>query len=127
MPIGTLKEALVFPDKIFDISDEEIIKLLNESDLQVLTNQLNETNNWSEILSSGELQRISFVRIFIHDPDWVFLDETTSFLDLNSEQELYNLLKIKLPNCSIISIGHRASLAKYHDHQINMLNYRAIQ
>jgi len=123
MPIGTLKQALVFPDEILNVSDEEIIKLLNECDLKALASQLDATNNWSEILSSGELQRISFVRIFIHKPDWVFLDETTSFLDLDNERRLYNFLKTKLPNCSIISIGHRPSLAEYHDCQIDMLRY----
>ncbi len=123
MPIGTLKQALVFPDEILNVSDEEIIKLLNECDLKALASQLDATNNWSEILSSGELQRISFVRIFIHKPDWVFLDETTSFLDLDNEHRLYNFLKTKLPNCSIISIGHRPSLAEYHDCQIDMLRY----
>lgn len=123
MPIGTLQEALIFPDKIFHLKDAELIKLLNECGLPELSGQLHETKPWSESLSPGELQRIAFARVLIHKPDWVFLDESTSALDLDSEKKLYELLKAHLPNCSIISIGHRPSLANYHDRQINMAEY----
>ncbi len=124
MPIGTLQEALMFPNNMSLLPDQELKKLLNECGLHNLIDQLHETKTWSENLSPGELQRIAFARILIHKPDWVFLDETTSSLDVESEKKLYDLLKTKLPNCSIISVGHRPSLAGYHDREINMAEYK---
>lgn len=127
MPIGTLRDALLFPHRAADISDEELVTLLNECGLPLLTHDLLETKHWSENLSPGELQRIAFARILLEKPDWAFLDETTSSLDLKNEQHLYELLKNRLPGCSIVSVGHRATLADHHDHQIDMEQYVAVK
>lgn len=123
MPLGTLREALIFPDKVISISDQELITCLKDCGLGHLAPQLNIVSRWSEHLSPGELQRIAFVRILIHKPKWVFLDESTSSLDLACENKLYTLLKKKLPDCSVISVGHRPSLDEYHDHEIDLEKY----
>jgi len=123
MPLGTLREALLFPDQISHVSEEELAKLLQDCGLPTLVDQMHETKAWSESLSPGELQRIAFVRVLLHKPDWVFLDESTSSMDLNNEKKMYELLKQHLPNCSVISVGHRPSLVEYHDHEINMADY----
>lgn len=123
MPIGTLREAMLFPDKVFHLPDNELINLLNACGLPDLTSQLHDTKPWSENLSPGELQRIAFARVLIQKPDWVVLDESTSALDLDSEKRLYDLLKAELPHCSVISVGHRPSLEAFHDHQVNMAEY----
>lgn len=122
MPLGTLQEALLFPNHI-SVSEAELKKLLHDCDLPNLANKLQHVTIWSEQLSPGELQRIAFVRILLHKPDWVFLDESTSALDLFHEEQLYHLLKERLPNCSLVSIGHRPSLDEYHDHQVDLSLY----
>ena len=123
MPIGTLKSALMFPDKVHSVSDAEVIDILNDCGLHELVPRLHEVSMWSEQLSPGELQRIAFARVLIQKPYWVFLDEATSALDLSNEKHLYELLKEKVPNCSMISIGHQPSVEAFHDHQINVMQY----
>lgn len=123
MPLGTLHEALLFPDKMANVDDVQLRNWLQEVGLPALVNQVHDVKPWSESLSPGELQRIAFVRVLLHRPDWVFLDESTSALDLNNEKKMYELLKKYLPHCSIVSIGHRPSLVEYHDHEINMEEY----
>lgn len=123
MPISTLQEALLFPQAAATTSAAELIKLLQACSLPNLTRQLQHATRWSEHLSPGEMQRIAFVRILLQKPDWVFLDESTSALDLTQEQLLYELLKTELPHCSLISIGHRPSLAQYHEHEIDFSQY----
>ena len=125
MPIGTLAEAIMFPDKTHPEWNATLESLLRECNLGHLIPRLNETATWSEQLSPGEQQRIAFARVILHQPDWVFLDETTSMLDLANEEALYRLLKIKLPNSSLVSVGHRPSLEAYHQHVINMADYSA--
>lgn len=123
MPLGTLKTALLFPDEVFPVSDETLKQLLIECDLPQLVKDLSRVTVWSEHLSPGELQRIAFVRILLHTPDWVFLDESTSALDLNHERSLYQLLREKLPDCSLVSVGHRPSLSSHHDKIIDLAIY----
>ena len=124
MPLGTLQEALMFPDNVVPVAEADLIQLLLDCDLPNLVNQLHHTTMWSEHLSPGELQRIAFVRVLLQRPEWVFLDESTSALDLMHEQQLYQLLQKRLPNCSVVSVGHRPSLAQYHDHEIDMTQYK---
>lgn len=53
-------------------------------------------------------------------PDWVFLDEATSALDRPLEQALYARLRLRLPDISIISIGHRAEVAGFHERRFEL-------
>jgi vitamin B12/bleomycin/antimicrobial peptide transport system ATP-binding/permease protein len=124
MPLGTLEEALLFPDNIRSQSKEKLKAWLHEFGLGELAFRLNEVSLWSQQLSPGEQQRIAFIRILIHKPQWVFLDEGTSALDLESEKKVFQLLQSHLPQCSIVSVGHRPSLNAYHDKVIELEQYK---
>jgi putative ATP-binding cassette transporter len=124
MPIGTLAEAIVFPDKRDPELEKQLKQVLHDCHLDMFIPRLNETATWSEQLSPGEQQRIQFARVLLHKPDWVFLDESTSMLDLNNEAHLYKLLHEKLPNCSIVSVGHHPSVDVFHEHVITMEKYK---
>lgn len=126
VPIGTLRDALLFPQVKSEITDEEIRQVLQECHLNNLTQRLHESARWTEMLSPGELQRINFARVLLHKPRWIFLDESTAFLDLDNEKYLYNLLKERLPNSAIISIGHRKSVEAFHSKIIDMNKYVAL-
>ena len=51
-------------------------------------------------------------------PDWLFLDEATASLDEAMETAIYEALKQRLPATTMVSIGHRPSLRKWHDRQV---------
>ena len=123
MPIGTLAEAVLFPDHTNPDLVKQLEMVLKTCHLEEFIPRLNETAAWSEQMSPGELQRIAFARILLHQPDWAFLDESTSMLDIAQEDYFYRLLKEKLPRCSIVSVGHRPTLDAYHDHVIDMACY----
>lgn len=120
MPIGTLAEAILFPDRMYDVANINLEELLTNCKLKNLIPRLNEQATWSEQLSPGEQQRIACARVLLQKPDWVFMDESTSMMDVLTESYLYQFIKTTLPNCSIISVGHRPSLEKEHDIVINM-------
>jgi putative ATP-binding cassette transporter len=123
MPIGTLLDAIMFPDRKAKDNLPQIEEILRDCNLEKLIPRLNETAPWSQQLSPGEQQRIAFARVLLQKPDWVFLDESTSSMDVKNEEHLYKLMKSKLPNCSIVSVGHRPTIDGYHDHVINMTEY----
>ena len=124
MPIGTLTEAILFPDHIKPELEKKLPQILRDCNLENLIPRLRESAAWSEQLSPGEQQRITFARVLLHQPDWVFLDESTSMLDMENEKDLYGMLRRRLPNCSLVSIGHRPRLAEFHDHVIDMSKYQ---
>ena len=114
LPLGTLKRALLYP-QAKNISDDKLFEVLNAVELPELKDKLDVEDDWSRILSLGEQQRLAFARVLLTEPDFLFLDEATSALDEPREQEMYELLHIKLPNTAIISVGHRSTLNKQHD------------
>src|SRR5437764_8556086 len=79
-----------------------------------VTQRLDEIAHWNRMLSLGEQQRLGIARAILHAPDFLFLDEATASLDEPAEAALYKLLKERLPNVTIISIGHRSTLAAFH-------------
>jgi putative ATP-binding cassette transporter len=75
---------------------------------------------WSQRLSSGEQQRLAIARALLERPDWLFLDESTSAVEETLEAELYATLARRLPNTTIMSIGHRSAVVALHRRHIEM-------
>ncbi len=118
LPLGTLREALLYPTDIENVSNEELIKLLNSVGLEKLIRDLAIVRNWSQELSLGEQQLVAFIRVLLQKPDWLFLDEATSALDETNEKMIYQKLRAQLPRTAIISVGHRSSLSQFHQRTI---------
>ncbi len=125
MPFGSLAEAVLFPDRHQPELRAELNNVLHDCHLDNLISHLDEVAPWSEKLSPGELQRVAFARVLLHKPDWVFLDESTSMLDMANEKHLYTLLRERLPHCTIVSVGHHPSVDQFHDHIVDMTTYKA--
>ncbi|XP_075782992.1 lysosomal cobalamin transporter ABCD4 isoform X3 [Pelodiscus sinensis] len=119
---GTLREQVIYPlKKIYPDSgsadDERILQFLELaglSDLLVRTGGLDQQVdwNWYDILSPGEMQRLSFARLFYLQPRYAVLDEATSALTEEVENELY--CTCTRLGMTLISVGHRTSLEKFH-------------
>jgi vitamin B12/bleomycin/antimicrobial peptide transport system ATP-binding/permease protein len=114
LPIGSLKRAIAYPGDPLKFTDEEAGRALNEVGLPHMRADLERSENWAQVLSGGEQQRLAFGRALLNKPDWLFLDEATASLPDEDQEALYRLLKEKLPATTLVSIGHRASLAQFH-------------
>ena len=113
IPLGTLREALLYPGTKH-ISDEELKYLMVSCQIGYLEDKLDMVADWSHVLSVGEQQRLAFVRAHIQEPIWLFLDEATSALDEETEAEMYRLLGERLANTTVVSVGHRSTLNQFH-------------
>ncbi|XP_069639999.1 lysosomal cobalamin transporter ABCD4 isoform X5 [Haliaeetus albicilla] len=119
---GSLREQVIYPLKeIYPVSgsadDERIVRFLELAGLTDLLARAGGLDkhvdwNWYDILSPGEMQRLSFARLFYLQPKYAVLDEATSALTEEVEHELYRVcLQLGM---TLISVGHRASLEKFH-------------
>jgi len=114
---GNLRAQLAYPQNEEGADDQLIKEALQKVNLTEVLDRvdgdLGRVEDWTNMLSLGEQQRISFARIFLRNPQIAFLDEATSALDEPNEQLLYkNLLKLGI---SFVSVGHRSTLKPYHD------------
>ncbi len=122
LPHTTLQNALCYPALAQDFSRERIEEVLRLCHAEQWIDALDSEDNWSQRLSLGEQQRLSFARILLLQPDYIFLDEATSALDEVSEAHLYLTLIEQLqtvqsdkPASTIVSVAHRVSVAQFHN------------
>ncbi|WP_051555075.1 ATP-binding cassette domain-containing protein [Legionella fairfieldensis] len=114
LPCDTLKAVLAYPEPVETYTEEQYITALRAvGGMDDFIPKLSEKRAWSKELSGGQQQRISFTRVLLKKPDWLFLDEATSSLDEESEEYVYSAVK-QLKNTTIISIAHRSTVEKHH-------------
>jgi vitamin B12/bleomycin/antimicrobial peptide transport system ATP-binding/permease protein len=118
LPLGTLRDAVCYPDAPSSHAKKDVKAALEMSGMGAFASRLEEQANWALQLSPGEQQRMAFARALLLRPRWLFLDEATSALDEDSEAMLYPMILENLKGCAVISVAHRKSLVRYHDSQI---------
>ena len=120
-PIGPLHLAIIYPGAPEDFGAERVKEVLAQVGLPQLADRLDEEAHWNRMLSLGEQQRLGVARALLHAPNYLFLDEATASLDEPSEAALYQLLLNKLPETTIISIGHRTTLDAFHQRKVALI------
>jgi putative ATP-binding cassette transporter len=120
MPIAPLRNAVSYPAEPGTYPDDVIRKALADAHLGNLADQLDREDVWSQRLSGGEQQRLALARALLMRPDWLFLDESTSALDEELEADLYRTIAARLPKTTVVSIGHRSTLATFHARRLDM-------
>lgn len=118
LPLGSLRTAVTYPAEQAD--DALVQTALRKVQLGHLLGRLDEEADWSRILSLGEQQRLAFARLLINQPHIAFLDEATSATDEGLEHSLYELLRHELPQCTLISVGHRSTLNGFHQRKLEL-------
>jgi vitamin B12/bleomycin/antimicrobial peptide transport system ATP-binding/permease protein len=120
IPQGSLAAALAYPGDVGAFPRPSIEDALVAARLGAFKGRLDEESNWGQRLSGGEQQRVAIARALLAKPDWLFLDEATSALDEKLEAEIYAMLKERLPQTTLVSIGHRMSLQTFHEKHLAM-------
>lgn len=125
LPLGSLREALIYPRANADFPEARLKEVMETVGLGAFVSRFDEPDNWAQRLSLGEQQRLSFARVLLSEPNLVFLDEATSALDEPSEARLYRLLREAPWRPLIVSIGHRGTLTQFHDQKCDIGAFRA--
>jgi vitamin B12/bleomycin/antimicrobial peptide transport system ATP-binding/permease protein len=125
MILGTLREQMLYPKMDGSVEDSQLRQILIQVNLPELEKShggFNAEQNWAEVLSLGEQQRLIFARLLLNKPGYAILDEATSALDSKNEEHLYQQLQNS--SMTFLSVGHRESLSHYHQ---SILDFTAHQ
>ena len=101
---ATLLENIMYGNDL-SVSNEDIYDYLRTLDTfkEEESYSLDRTIN-NKSLSSGQMQKIAFIRAFLSDTEILLLDEATANLDDNSKNIIFKILKEK--NITIINCTH---------------------
>jgi putative ATP-binding cassette transporter len=114
VPLGNLRRVVTYPLSSHEVDDEKLREIMNIVGLDYLANRLDEESSWEYALSGGEKQRVAFVRLLLHEPDFIVMDEATSALDPSSQEHLLTLIAQRLSRAAFLSIAHRPELQAFH-------------
>ncbi len=120
-PVGTLAAAVTYPAEPGTFGAEALADAITAVGLAALADRLDEEAHWNRMLSLGEQQRLGIARAILQAPDYLLLDEATASLDEPAEADLYLLLAERLPDTTVVSIGHRSTLAVFHRRGLRLI------
>jgi putative ATP-binding cassette transporter len=120
IPLGSLRDALLYPDAGTGVPNEKLVSVLATVGLERFSSELDTVDMWAQRLSGGEQQRLALARVLLAEPATIFLDEATASLDERGEETLYRVLRGLPWHPTIISVGHRATLRQFHDRVLDL-------
>lgn len=134
---GTLRQQIIYPDNLADmrsrgVTDKDLVTILESLgiasllNVQLRGNEYNAPNDssatsatglnaeaeWTDVLSTGNQQRVAAARLFYHRPKYAILDECTSSLTPDIEKTMYD--EAKKLGITLMTVSHRRSLWRYH-------------
>ena len=118
VPKGNLRAVVSYPTPSRDIDDVQLSSVLKQVGLEALVNRLEDSAVWEQILTRAELQRLSFARLLLHKPAWIFIEEATDALDPTEEAAIMQLLVQELPQSTVLTISYHIILEAYHPRRI---------
>jgi vitamin B12/bleomycin/antimicrobial peptide transport system ATP-binding/permease protein len=105
VPVGPLGEAVCYPMTLGVCVPDDINSALRRVGLGDWAGHLGVVENWDSVFSVAQQQRLSFARMLLHRPDWIFLSDATNALDAVAQREMAELLAKEFPSATVVAVG----------------------
>jgi len=122
MTLGSLRDQIIYPHTHEEMkrrgkTDQDLYNFLDIVQLRPLVQQrekgLDSIEDWIDVLSGGEKQRVAMARLFYHHPQFAILDECTSAVSVDVEGTMYEYCR--KVGITLFTVSHRKSLWTHHE------------
>jgi len=120
LPTGSLRAVLCYPQQADHYDTAELHHALECAGVAWLVPRLDETDDWNHVLPLRAQQRLSTARLFLQQPPWVFLEDTTEAFDAKGEAEIMEMLRHELPNTALLCVSRHSSLEHFFERRLEL-------
>jgi putative ATP-binding cassette transporter len=120
----SLQAQVCYPHQSSSIPEDTLRRLLADCSLEHLLRHISSSDVPfpTEELSVGEQQQLAIARVLLKQPQFVVLDEATSAVDPETEQQLFK--KLSSRGITLITVSARPSLLRFHSRILNVKHER---
>lgn len=125
---GTLGDQITYPVRA-NLQDpavvkgiEELMSMVGLAHLRERYPDLGVQDNWADVLSLGEQQRLGMARLFHHRPKFAILDQCTDAVSVDVERQLYDAAAAL--GITIVTASQRPALVTYHAQELRLVDGR---
>ncbi|XP_062509989.1 ATP-binding cassette sub-family D member 3-like isoform X2 [Corticium candelabrum] len=121
MTLGTLRDQITYPDTVEQMhakgfTDEGLAEYMKQVQLNYILERdegWDTVQDWMDVLSGGEKQRVAMARLLYHKPQFAILDECTSAVSVDVEGMIYR--RCREMDITLFTVSHRKSLWQHHE------------
>ncbi len=124
LPLATLRATITYPDDAAQFDDSAVHAVLDRVGLGHLVPRLGEQERWDKILTPEEQHGIAFARLLLHEPRWVFLEDTAS---VSKEHQLLlrRIFAEELAEATVLGCAASPELAGFYRRTITLRRHGA--
>jgi len=110
-----LREAICYPRSAGAFCEPAILSAMESVGLTRLAPRLDERDSWEQVMPQRVQQQLGFVRLLLHRPTWVVLEEATDAFDPEGERQILEMLYSELPDATLLNISFHPDLGALHN------------
>jgi putative ATP-binding cassette transporter len=104
LPRGTLRGAMCYPAASGFCDETTVRTALERLDLDRFIAALDREERWDKTLSLEEQQRLAFVRLLLHAPRWVLIDDAMGALVAEHRRLVLSLFERELAGTAVVGV-----------------------
>lgn len=120
LPTNTLRASICYPSDSTAFDQAILENTMDLAGVKELVEQLDEVGDWEKNLEREQKQRLGLVRLLLHKPKWILMQEAFDSLDPEGEVAMVNLIHKKLPDSAMLTITKQPTIQALHKRQITL-------
>lgn len=120
LPTGLLRASICYPSDAGAFDPEVLASIMQLAGVGELVEQLDQQADWDKSLEREQKQRLGLVRLLLHKPKWILMQEAFDSLDPDGEVEMVSLIHKKLPQAAMLTITKQPTIQGLHKRRITL-------
>lgn len=122
VPDGSLRAALTYPLAPSGFKDDELQAAMQRVGLGRLVGSLDRKARWAKEISYDDEERLTFARLLLLKPQWVFTEQIVDGLDEEQRAIFTSILNEDLAQSAVVTVSSRATTSDFYARTINLVD-----